>query len=305
MPGAVPHSGATVLDVLRSAALLLVPLSTLVACAPTTSTPNPLTVDPLQYRDDVSANRLQLQVTNGLDEQLPLAGVQLQWVGLSSPETALDAVVGVGQRVDLPVELGVARCQIDGTAIGRPPATDDAAVVFTLTDGTTRSADVVDADGTLEALFTSDCRSAMVAEQITLEFVDVQQSRLDDRPVSTATLQLSRRAAVGRVTVVSTGNTIPFTLAFPGHAAAEPLVALTTDSSSSEVPVQFLEGRCDAHAVAESKQSFRFAMQVRLGEELVVPYVVEPPKSVQLEMLATVAAGCAALGLDGTLQPGG
>ncbi len=290
---------------LRGAALLLVPLATLVACASPARTPNPLVVDPLQYRDDISADRLQLQVTNGLGVQLALATAQLRWEGFNSAETALDALIGVGQRVDLPVQLEPARCQISGTTIGRPPATDDAEVVFTLIDGATRSADVIDADGTLEALFTSACRSTMVAQQITLEFADVRKSTLDGRPISIATLRLTRKAAAGSVIVESSGNTIPFMLAFPAVAANTPLVGLAAEASVSEVPVQFLEGRCDAHAVAESKQSFRFVMQVRLNEDLVVPFVVEPPKSMQLEMLATAAKGCAALGLDGTLQPDG
>lgn len=305
MPGAVLHSRSTLRCVLRGAARLLLPLSVLVACAPSARTPNPLVVNPLQYRDDVSADRLQLQVTNGLDVQLPLAAVQLRWAGFNSAETTLDAVIGVGQRVDLPVQPGPAQCQIDGTSIGGPPTVDDAEVVFTLTDGTTRSADVIDVDGTLEALFTSACRTTMVSQQITLEFVDVEQSTLEGRPVSTATLRLRREAAVGDVTVASAGDTIPFRLAFPNQTPGEPLVALAADDSVAEVPVQFLEGRCDAHAVAESKQPFRFVMQVQLSDDLVVPFVVEPPSSVQIDMLATAAAGCVALGLDGTLQPDG
>ncbi|HQZ33003.1 MAG TPA: hypothetical protein PK020_01195 [Ilumatobacteraceae bacterium] len=290
---------------LRGAARFLLPIATLVACASTASTPNPLVVDPLQYRDDISVDRLQLQVTNGLTEQLSLAAVQLRWDGFDSNEATIDAVIGVGQRVDLPVDLAAPHCKIDGRTVGAAPSTDDAEVVFTLADGAIRTADVVDPDGTLDAIFTATCRSAMVAEQITLEFTDVQQSTLDGRAVSIATLRLARRAATGAVTVLSSGNTIPFMLTVPGRAPDAPLVSLAADASVSQAPVQFLEGRCDAHAVAESKQSFRFVMQVRLGDDLVVPFVVEPPTSVQLGMLATAAAGCAALGLDGTLQPDG
>ena len=290
---------------LRRAALLCLPLAALGACSPTAGVHNPLVVNPLQYRDDIALNRLQLQVTNGLDEQLPLAAVQLRWAGFNSVVTKFDAVIAVGQRVDLPVEMDAAQCEIDGTTIGPPPDIDDAEAVFTLTDGTTRNADLIDSDDTLGALFAAICQSAMVSQQVTLEFVGVRQSNLDDRPITLATLRLSRRAASGSVTVSSTGNTVPFTLVFPDQAAGEPLVALTSDAIAAEVPVQFLEGRCDAHAVAETKQPFRFVMQVHLGEEPVVAYVVEPPTHVQLDMLATAAAGCATLGADGSLGGSG
>lgn len=260
-----------------------------------------LTVRPLQYRDDIVANRVQLQVTNGLSRQLPLASVQLRWSAMSSELTESDAVIGAGQRVDLPVGLGPPSCQIDGTAIGASPTTDAATVVFTLTDGSTEVAAVLDADGTLGDLHAEACEREMIAQQISLEFAGFARRAVDGRDVTVAVLQMRRLAAQGDVEVLSSGNTIPFNLLI-GDDNAPPLLTLPAGADEAEVPVQFLEARCDAHAVAEAKQPFRFVMQVRLGDEPPRSYVVEPPPEMHAEMLATAAAGCAVLGEDGSLD---
>jgi len=47
------------------------------AATPSVS-PSGLVVDPLQYRADIAADRLHLQLTNGGDEQLALTGMQLR-----------------------------------------------------------------------------------------------------------------------------------------------------------------------------------------------------------------------------------
>lgn len=271
--------------------------TTAVAAAPAST----LTVRPLQYRDDIVADRLQLQVTHGLDRELSIQTVQLRWSGMSSQPSRLDAVLGVGQRVDYPVPLGEATCDIDGTSIGAPPPTDDATVVFTLSDGSSEVAQVVDTDGTLSALHASACEREMIGEQISLSFDDFGREPIDGRDVTIAVLRLQRQATKGAVQVLSSGNTIPFNLNF-GIAEGAPLLFLPADQTVAELPVQFLEARCDAHAVAEAKQPFRFVMQVQLGDEAPRPYVVQPPSEMHAEMLATAAEGCAVLGEDGALS---
>ncbi len=275
-------------------------ISTTSVPAPVSMPPAGLTVEPLQYRDDIVANRLQLQVTNGLPRQLSIASVQLLWTGMDSEPTTFDAVIGSGQRVDLPVALGTPACQIDGTTIGAPPPVDDSAVVFTLTDGTTEVAQVLDPDGTLSSLHETECERAMIGEQISLEFVNFAVQRLEGRDVTVAALRLRRQAAQGTVQVLSSGNTIPFSL-IVGAGNESPLLALGAEAAVVETTVQFFEARCDAHAVAEAKQPFRFVMQVQLGDEPPRPYVVEPPPDLHVEMLAVAAAGCAVLGEDGSV----
>lgn len=263
-----------------------------------------LQVTPLQYRDDIVANRLQLQVINGLSRQLSLATVQLRWSGIDSAPTELSAVLGVGQRVDLPVALGTPRCTIDGTTISPPPPAADAQVAFTMIDGSTEVAQVTDTNGTLAALHAAGCEREMIGKQISLEFVDFALQRIDGRDVTIGVLRMRRGAANGSAQVLSSGNTIPFNL-IVGSENSQQLLQLAAGAAVVEAPVQFLEGRCDAHAVAEAKQPFRFVMQVQLADETPRPYVVEPPAEMHAQMLATAAAGCAALDQDGAFDAGG
>ena len=263
-----------------------------------------LTVKPLQYRDDIVVARLQLQVTNGLSRQLSLASVQLRWNGMDSALTELSAVLGIGQRVDLPVGLGTPRCEINGTAVSAPPPVADAEVIFTLIDDTTEVAEVRDPDGTLAAIHAASCEREMISQQFSLEFVDFALQRVDGRNVTVAVLRMQRGAVDGRAQVLSSGNTIPFNL-MVGSDNLPPLLLLGTDATVVDAPVQFLEARCDSHAVAEAKQPFRFVMQVQLGDEAPRPYVVVPPAEMHAQMLSTAAAGCAVLGEDGSFDAGG
>ena len=264
---------------------------------------NPLVAEPLQYRDDIAADRLQLQLTNGLDEPLPVIAIQFVWAGFSSPITPKQLTIGAGQRVDLPVQMNVADCTIAGTTVLPAPPTTDASVVLTLSDGTTRTAAVADADATLVGIHTADCERQMILQQATIEFVSLHRETIDGRPITAGVLRIERGFASDAVSLVSAGRTIPFNLQFPTALSDGPLVVLDSDQSSVELTVHFIEGRCDAHAVAEAKQPFRFVVQLDLGDGVIRPLVVEPDATLRPQMLATVAEGCAALGLDGALQP--
>lgn len=275
----------------------------------TAATPtNPLTATPLQYRDDVVAERMQLQVTNGSDESLPLAALQFRWAGFSSPVTERVLTVSPGQRVDLPVPLAPPACTIEGTEVAPPPSLADAQVVFTLQDGTTRTGAVVDPKGILAGIHATGCEREMILQQAPISFVDLRVETIDERPITVGSLRVQRGAATGAVSVLSAGGTIPFLLEFPTAPEAPadgPLVELGADATTVDIEVRFAEGRCDAHAVAEAKQPFRFVFQIDLGDGVARPLAVQPEPSLHADMLATVAAGCAALGLDGTLQPEG
>ncbi len=278
----------------------------LAACGHGASPPaqQPLTAELVQYRDDILIDQMQLQLTNGLDEQLPLVGVQFVWEGFDSEFRAHEILVGAGQRVDLPVSVLAPRCRIDGTSIEMPPAADGARVVLTLADGSTRAAEVTDSDGTAAAIHRAGCERRMIESQVLIGFSDIRRDMVDGRPMTVAELRLDRVDSTSTVRVVTAANTIPFTLRFPDvPEAATAFVELPAGSEHSSARVQFTEGRCDAHAVAETKQPFRFVLQLDLGDGVDRSYVAQPDQDVQPDMLATVAEGCAALGADGTLSP--
>ncbi|MEQ1700235.1 MAG: hypothetical protein ABMA25_08995, partial [Ilumatobacteraceae bacterium] len=204
-----------------------------------------------------------------------------------------------------PVLLTPPMCTIDGTDVAPPPPLTDAAVVLTLQDGTTRTAEVVDGNGILAAIHATGCQEQMIVQQAPISFTDLRVETIDDRPITVGVLRVQRGSADRPVSVLTAGGTIPFNLVFPAAPADGPLVTLAAGVAVVDLEVHFAEGRCDAHAVAEAKQPFRFVLQLDLGDGVTRPLVVQPDPSLHAQMLATVAAGCAALGLDGTLQPEG
>lgn len=293
-------AGTSTPPVAPTTATVLAITSTTMA-APTSA----LTATPLQYRDDVVADRMQLQIANGLAEPLPVAALQFLWAGFSSPLTERVLTISPGQRVDLPVPLASPTCTIDGTAVAPPPSPAEAQVVLTLQDGTTRTAAVVDTKGILTGIHAAGCEEQMILQQAPITFGDLHVETIDDRPITVGALRIERGDATGAITVLSASGTIPFLLVFPTAPAGGPVAELAATATMTEVEVRFAEGRCDAHAVAETKQPFRFVFQIDLGDGVVRPLLVEPDPSLHAQLLATVAAGCAALGLDGTLQPEG
>ena len=286
-------------------------LSGLAACAGaapratngTTSPAEALTATPLQYRDDVVADRLQLQLHNGLDEALQIIAIEFQWAGFSSEVADTRLTISAGQRVDLPVTMREPECQIDGLVVQPAPDVAGAKVLLTLVDSTTRTAVLSDPNDTLIDIHAAGCQEEVIRQQAAITFDDLHLETVAGRPITVGVLRITRGLARGELTVLSATGTIPFQLSFPGGVGVDQLLMLPIGNDAAEVEVHFGEGRCDAHAVAETKQPFRFVLQVDLGDGVTRPLEVEPDSALHAQMLATVAQGCATLGLDGSLRP--
>ena len=238
---------------------------------------------PFQNRVDVAKGIFQVKVFNGTDETLDVAAVQLVWAGMTTPVSERSNAVGAGGRVDFPVALAPARC-----AAAMPTLTR-AVVRMRLADGSERDVPVYDAKGVARRLYEADCERQRIESLVAIEWVDLHEATFEGRPVTEGVLRLTRRAATGVVRVTYVSNTINFTV------DVEP-VTLTVGADSVEVPVRFREGRCDAHALSESSQPFRFVAIVDLGDGVEHGDVVTPPVEEQVPMRRRVERGCAALG---------
>lgn len=277
--------------------------TTTTAVTSTTAAPAPvvpageLGVVPLQYRDDEVAGRMQLEVVNGSGETLRVTAVQFVWEGFTTEVAERENAVGAGQRVDFPVPLPAATCTGDGTASSMPDVAT-AIARLTLASGEVREAKVYDTKGVAAALYLRDCERQRVAVAVTLAWTELVRVEVDGRPVTRGLLTVTRGAAGGDIAVLAVGSTITY-LVVPVDepAAGAPLLVLPEGEATVSLPMYFLEGRCDAHALAEAKQPFRFVLQLDLGDGQVHPFILEPPKEAQEAMRATVFDGCVALGL--------
>jgi hypothetical protein len=275
---------------------------------PTTTEPTPTTTEPkidlplgtlvaapAQNREDPAKNQFQVQIHNGTDDRYDIDGVQFVWDGFTTPMTDRDSVFVGGQVVDYPVPFPGATCVGDGTR-ATMPSLDAAKVVLLLDSGETVDVPVVDKWHLARKLYEDDCEKQMIEKQVTIEWVDLHEGEFEGRPVTVGGLRLGRGAGQGEFTILEVSPTVPFSFDAIDTDVGEPVVTLAADADQAEVPIQFIESRCDPHALAEIKQPTKFVAQVQLGDGSVHPYIIYPERSYWTPMRLTADKACVQLG---------
>ena len=282
--------------------------STSVAASTTTSVAEPeivippgiLAAMPFQNRLDVAKGIFQMKMYNGTDEALPIVGVQLVWAGMTTPVSDRANTLIAGDRLDYPVLLAPATCVGDGT-VGDMPDLSEAYVRVLLADGRELQAPVFDVLHFARKLYLDDCERQFIATQVGIEWFDLHEMTLEGRPVTIGLLRLTRLAGEGTVTIESVRPTIIFTFNVLGAAAGDVVAVLPEGADRLDVPVQFLEGRCDAHAASEVSQPFEFSATLDLGDGVQRTYPLPIPQGEQVAMRRRLDTACEYLGLTGAL----
>jgi hypothetical protein len=280
------------------------PATTATADASTVSTPA-VTVPsgaviaavPLQYRDDVSAQRFQVEIINRTDQALAVTSLRFEWEGLTTDTAPRELTIGSGQTVDLPLPLEPASC-IDTAQPESMPDLSSAVAVLGLASGGEQRVPVYDRDGVMSRLYRSSCRQQWVDQQLIVEWTSFAIAEHEGRPVVSAALRIERRAFTGDIRVSAVGGTIPFNPEFDSGALP---IMLGAGAANSSTPMRFTEARCDAHAVAEAKQPFNFLVELELDGKPYPTVVLTPDDSHQL-MFDTALSACQILGEDGALD---
>jgi len=279
--------------------LVTIPVTTLVTIPVTTPVTIPetgLSAMPFQNRLDVAKNLFQVKVFNRTDEPVTVTGAQFVWPGMTTPVAERANTVAPGGRTDFPVLLVPAVCHGDGSEASMPDLTA-ATVRLTLADGSQRDIPVYDVKRVAQRLYLQDCERQRIAGEVQIEWTDLHEVDVDDRPVTDGYLRLARAASTSRVTVLFVSNTINFTVEWPEIAEADDARAvLEAGEQSVSVPVRFVEGRCDAHALSESSQPFQFVAIVDLGDGIERSYAVVPAAPDQIPMKQRVERACEILG---------
>jgi hypothetical protein len=250
---------------------------------------------PTQNREDPAKGQFQVQLHNDTDGRYDLTAVQFRWAGYTTPVVERTAVIVGGQTVDLPVPFPGATCAGDGS-IDTMPSLDDAAVVLRLVDGSEVEMPVVDQFHLARRLYLEDCERQMIDAQVGIEWVDLHEEDVEGRPVTAGSLRLTRRDGTGEVTVRSVSNTVPYEFVAVDTAVGGSVAVLPDGVEQVEVPVRFLESRCDPHALAEVKQPTKFIAQIVLGDGTEHPYIIYPERSYWNAMRATADEACVILG---------
>jgi hypothetical protein len=250
---------------------------------------------PTQNREDPAKNQFQVQIHNGTKDRYDIDALQFDWAGLTTPMTPRDSVFVGGQVIDYPVPFPGASCVGDGTR-ATMPSLDDAKVVLQLDSGATVDVPVVDKWHLARKLYEDDCEKQMIDAQVTIEWVDLHEGEFEGRPVTVGKLRLTRQAGVGEYTILEVGNTVPFVFDAIDTKVGEPVVTLAADADTVEVPIRFVESRCDPHALAEIKQPTKFVAQIVLGDGTEHPYIIYPERSYWTPMRLTADKACVQLG---------
>ena len=284
------------------------PTTTTTEPAPTTTEPAPTTTEPeidiplgvlvavpTQNREDPAKNQFQVQIHNGTGDRYDIDALQFDWAGFTTPMTPRDSVFVGGQVIDYPVPFPGATCTGDGTR-ATMPSLDDATVVLQLDSGDTVAVPVVDKWHMARRLYEEDCEKQMIESQVTIEWVDLHEGEFEGRPVTVGGLRLTRQAGQGEYTVLEVSPTVPFVFDAIDTEVGEPVVTLAADADTAEVPIRFVESRCDPHALAEIKQPTKFVAQVVLGDGSQHPYIIYPERSYWTPMRLTADKACVQLG---------
>lgn len=237
-----------------------------------------------QFREDEAAGVVQIELRGGTGT-IDVASVELDWTG-----------VNAAAPVDHPLPLTPRR--IVDIAVPWPGATcrgeRDPAIVRVRAVGGATFEVGVDREGAavLDRVAAAECAARRLAEQVHLDlagpWVEPANGGSGNRLVGT--LQVTRGASALRLAVESVDGSVLLTTDLrstvvldPGEAAGSAPLAVTPS------------GRCDGHALGESKQTFRFQAQVRIGGGAPVGVDLTVPDADRPALFAAIRRAC---GLD-------
>ncbi len=252
---------------------------------------------PFQNRLDVAQNIFQLKLYNGTHRDLDIVTIQLVWDGLTTEVADRQNPLIAGDRLDYPIPLAPARCVGDGRVTDMPDPGSGVARIG-LSDGSTVDAPVYDTKHFARALYLQDCTRQRIERAVDIRWADLHEAELDPRPITEGVLRLTRRDGDGPIRVIGVLNTINYTV-FAGDGGTDVTGELAAGATSVDIPVRFQEGRCDAHALSESSQPFKFVVQLDMGDGEVSTLAVVPSTAEQPVMRERVERACDILGRIG------
>jgi hypothetical protein len=259
-----------------------------------------------QFREDEV--RDQIRVRLAATAPVRVATLRLEWAGLPElPPTAPRYRLAPGVAVDLPVPLGPAACGDPPRADAPVPPvgpTDVTAVVGVAGRGgvvVEERVPVSDPDATLARVFARACREQALAALVSAQFGPRwEPSRRDGVPVLAGSMDVQRLAATGPVAVTGIDGSVLLEVV----PVSPPPWVMDTGSGALSVPVAVTStGRCDGHALGESKQTYVFDVLVDVAGQAGLtgpqPLTVEAPAALRDPLWATMLAACAAATDDG------
>lgn len=246
-----------------------------------------------QYREDEVAGVIQVQLVRapGGDstDLLTVRSVQLAWPGFTPvAATARTVALAPGQRVDVPTPRGGAVCD------GATPSFSQGAVLLEIDEPTgTRTVTaplLADAQTALDNVHTKACAQQRVDQSVGVSFAP--EWRRTDRggvPTASGALVVTRRAGGGAIVVRGLDGSVLLVVDAATHLPA----SMGADETTLEVPVDVrASGRCDGHALGDSKKTYAFQVQLNVDGDLAVDTEVTVPEAERGVLSGVIADTC-------------
>ncbi|MGP3533790.1 hypothetical protein ACTU3I_03270 [Microbacterium sp. RD1] len=256
--------------------------------------PATVTVSLVQLRADVAARQAQVQIRNGGEEAVRVAGVEVRdrrFDGVAERVVARESVIPAGGAVDVRIQLPPMDCAA--------PAEGDSTAVLTL-DEVEVEAPIVDTLGFLPALHARECLAVRLGEVAAIEI----DSFTPGAAGQAGSLQLAvTPTGSGSAHLGAVDSTPLLMYALDGRASPYDLaVDIGPDSPASTIVIPLVPQRCDPHVVQEDKRGTIFTIDVTVGDTAGEIDLAAPP-DLKARMLAWVAEWCGFAPADGIDPP--
>jgi len=235
----------------------------------------------VQQRTDEGTSRVHLRVTNREPSDVPVTGIGLDWPNYPDKGTnPYETVLPPGQVVDLPFTLPTPVCTSWlETPFGLVAASG--AVVRAPLDASGRDF--------LHRIWQRECTRKSVTDHVSLAFENKWHTLPHKDTVALAgTLNLMRVQGTDRVDVLGFEGSVLLDVDPDGRLVSLP----PSDATARQSVLLTSTGRCDPHARAESKQTFLFRVEVRVGNDPPVRVIVIPHRGMQAKALDLLDKVC-------------
>jgi hypothetical protein len=250
--------------------------------------PPELRASVLQLRHEEGTATVHLHLTNTGSEPVEIASVRLGGPALTSAEATpvVDEArtIQPGQLMTAPGAYEPPRCDAP-----QQPAT----LTVTLADGE-ELAVPMDGDGQqlVDRLVERDCGLARIEESVRIRFLPGWRIRtVDGSRAMVGTLALDRRLdGSGALEVMGVRGSVLLDF---GLLRARQSYTMRPDDDSARLPVVLVPaGRCDGHALGQSRQTFLLSVFVQLQGQAEQRLILSPTLAVQDRVLALVSRDC-------------
>ncbi|MFT4123463.1 MAG: hypothetical protein QM635_06495 [Microbacteriaceae bacterium] len=253
--------------------------------------PDSVSVNLKQYRSDIAAGRLEIQVINGSDDPLTITAASV-----TSPRFASTAVwpkdsttVPAGTTRDLPVTIPDIVCDAQ--------AAERVQLSFTLADGTSGTAELTPTDthGDVDRVSETACFERSVESIAVLEGTRLVVSGSGTSSTAVLEVDVTPSGSSDSVVLNTIGETV--LLASASEQDGWPL-ALTVNGTdaASQLELDLLPQRCDAHVIAEDKAGTRLPVTATLSDGTSDSFALPLADGLREQLLDFVAARCGLVG---------